>query len=327
MPTIINGTDNSASTPALVGTDTDTGVFFPAANTIALSTGGTEKVRVDSVGNVGIGGTSTGAQLYQFLAGGTTEHVKISGSVIARDYASTTLGSINYGAFSNHPVTFTTNNAERMRIDSSGNLLVGVTSGSAKFVVVNAGDAISSQTLVNNSFSTFVGRNLSGTATFFVSGAGAVTKASGTFRIEHPILEKAKTHDLVHSFIEGPNADLIYRGKAVLVNGKATVNIDTEARMTDGTFVLLCRNVQCFTTNETDWTAIKGSVVDNILIIEAQDATSAAEISWMVIGERKDKHMYETNWTDENGRPIVEPIKEEQIVKLQEQIDALKAQP
>jgi len=30
----------------------------------------------------------------------------------------------------------------------------------------------------------------------------------------------------------------------------------------------------------------------------------------MVIGERKDKHMYDTQWTDENGKVIVEPLKE-----------------
>ena len=203
--------------------------------------------------------------------------------------------------------------AERMRLDSSGNLLVGGTSQSAKLTVVNSGDAISAKILVNNNFSTFVGYNLSGTPTFYVSGSGAVSKSSGTFRIEHPLPAKAPTHDLVHSFIEGPNADLIYRGKVTLVNGKANVNIDTEARMTEGTFVLLCRNIQCFTTNESDWTAIRGSVQGNILAIEAQDATSTAEISWMVIGERQDKHMYDTDWTDENGRPIIEPLKKTNI--------------
>jgi hypothetical protein len=29
----------------------------------------------------------------------------------------------------------------------------------------------------------------------------------------------------------------------------------------------------------------------------------------MVIGERKDPHMYETDWTDANGEVIVEPLK------------------
>jgi hypothetical protein len=63
MTVIINGTDNSASTPAVTGTDGDTGMFYPAANTVALSTGSSERMRVDSSGNVGIGTTSPAATL------------------------------------------------------------------------------------------------------------------------------------------------------------------------------------------------------------------------------------------------------------------------
>jgi len=138
---------------------------------------------------------------------------------------------------------------------------------------------------------------------------GALSKASGSFRIEHPLPSKSATHQLVHSFIEGPKADLIYRGKVALVNGKASVNIDAAATMTEGTFEVLCRDVQCFTTNETGWTAVRGKVSGNILTIEAKDADCADDISWMVIGERKDQHMMETDWTDDNGRVIVEPLK------------------
>ena len=50
-------------------------------------------------------------------------------------------------------------------------------------------------------------------------------------------------------------------------------------------------------------------VTGNILTIEAQDASCTDSISWMVVGERKDKHMMETDWTDDNGRVIVEPLK------------------
>jgi hypothetical protein len=142
-----------------------------------------------------------------------------------------------------------------------------------------------------------------------VSITGSLSKGSGSFRIEHPLPEKSETHELVHSFIEGPQADLIYRGKVNLVAGTATVNIDTASDMTQGTFEVLCRDVQCFTTNESDWTAVRGSVTGNILTIEAQDNTSTASISWMVIGERKDKHMYDTAWTDDDGKVIVEPLK------------------
>jgi cytoskeletal protein CcmA (bactofilin family) len=138
---------------------------------------------------------------------------------------------------------------------------------------------------------------------------GALSKGSGSFKIDHPLESKTDTHHLVHSFIEGPQADLIYRGKVDLVAGSATANIDTVAGMTEGTFVALNREVQCFTTNESNWDAVKGSVLGNTLTIESENSESTATISWLVIGERKDQHMIDTDWTDENGKVMVEPLK------------------
>jgi hypothetical protein len=142
-----------------------------------------------------------------------------------------------------------------------------------------------------------------------VNVVGSLSKGSGSFRIDHPLESMTETHQLVHSFIEGPKADLIYRGKLNLINGKGQSNIDEVSTMTDGTFELLCRDVQCFTTNESGWDLVKGKVIANIIYIESQNTNSTDEISWMVIGERKDKHMMDTEWTDENGKVIVEPLK------------------
>jgi hypothetical protein len=48
----------SASTPALTTSgDTNTGIFFPAADTIAFAEGGAEVARFDSSGNLGLGVT------------------------------------------------------------------------------------------------------------------------------------------------------------------------------------------------------------------------------------------------------------------------------
>ena len=138
---------------------------------------------------------------------------------------------------------------------------------------------------------------------------GSLSKGSGSFVIDHPLPAMEETHHLVHSFIEGPQADLIYRGRVNLVNGRAEVNIDTASSMTDGTFMLLCRDVQCYTSNESDWIHVRGFVTGNILTIEAQDPTATSSISWMVIGERQDKHMIGTEWTDDTGKIIVEPTK------------------
>jgi hypothetical protein len=54
----IAGVDGSASTPSYQGSDTNTGIFYPAADTIAFAEGGAEVARFDSSGNFGIGVTA-----------------------------------------------------------------------------------------------------------------------------------------------------------------------------------------------------------------------------------------------------------------------------
>ena len=52
----ISGVDGSVSAPALTGTDSNTGITFPAADTIKFATGGVERM---SITNSGITGVST----------------------------------------------------------------------------------------------------------------------------------------------------------------------------------------------------------------------------------------------------------------------------
>jgi hypothetical protein len=181
--------------------------------------------------------------------------------------------------------------------------------GTTSWYVVNSWGPSSSFGIGRNNQGTDLTINSSGNVG--IPGAlavtGAVSKGSGSFKIRHPLVSKKDTHNLVHSFIEGPQADLIYRGRATLTSGSATVNIDVSAGMTAGTFEALCRDVQCFTSNESGWTCVRGSVSGATLTIEAEANDCIDTISWMVVGERKDIHMYETEWTDENGRVIVEP--------------------
>jgi hypothetical protein len=99
----------------------------------------------DSNGNVGIGTSSPlSVTNYKFLtvqagtSGGGYALYNSSGTEVSR------LGTDNaqiafYNWTSTLPTTFLTNSTERMRIDSSGNLLVGTTSADARFQTQSAG--------------------------------------------------------------------------------------------------------------------------------------------------------------------------------------------
>ena len=116
----------TASLPALTTTgDVNTGIFFPAADTIAFAEGGAEAMRITSDGNVGIGLTpSQRLQIAQAVAiefdmfVGATRTLTLYGDATQTIIANPTAV----------PMIFRTSDTERARIDSSGNLLVGTTS-------------------------------------------------------------------------------------------------------------------------------------------------------------------------------------------------------
>ena len=136
---------------------------------------------------------------------------------------------------------------------------------------------------------------------------GALSKGSGSFRIPHPLPAKSETHELVHSFVESPETLLLYRGEVTLVDGAAELDMDDVAGMTSGTWDLLCREEMVFVTNKTGWSPVRGSITGCTLTLECQDATSTDTVAFLVTANRHDEHIMDTSWTDEEGRPIVEP--------------------
>jgi len=137
---------------------------------------------------------------------------------------------------------------------------------------------------------------------------GSLAKTSGTFDIEHPI---DNTKRLVHSFIEGPRCDLIYRGSIQLINGKATIDLDKDCvedsknGMSSGTFMALVQNPVCYLQNST-FDRVIGTITNNLLNIVCENNTSSSIVNWMVIGERKDNGIKQWDRTDSLGRLITE---------------------
>ena len=175
IATDISLSAGTAGAPSLYFTgDTNTGIYSPGADQVAISTGGSGRLFVDATGNIGIGAASPSAKLeiahgnelgiytngpYNFQA--KFESSDSEAAIVIEDSNSTNDGN-RIGVIGDN-MAFTTANFERLRITSAGLVGIGTSSVSELLQVSKTGGA---NIQVDSGSSNVV-------AKFGASGAGA----------------------------------------------------------------------------------------------------------------------------------------------------------
>ena len=174
----------SATAPSFAFTgDTNTGIYSPGADQVAITTGGTGRLYVDGSGNVGIGktpGTSLdikgAADCYLTLEAGAASG---NDGILFKNSAGVQKGVIFYDTDDNY-MLFSTASTERLRIDSSGNVGIGTSSPDQLLHLSNSSGPV---LRFENTDTSIVGGNSFGSIEFesrdSSAAAGVVAKIEG----------------------------------------------------------------------------------------------------------------------------------------------------
>ncbi len=203
----------TVSTPSIrFNGDTNTGIYSPGADQVAISTGGTQRATVDASGRFGIGTASPGVPL-AVAKDGTTGPTGITGTTTTASFANTAANrgiSINYddanvtgGIYSlgsSSQLCFYTPSAatyaERMRISNGGDILLGTTGVPQGTSIYGAGFESASNnrmvlktaTSVTTSTSLVAFYNPNGlVGTISVSGSATAYNTSSDYRLKENI--------------------------------------------------------------------------------------------------------------------------------------------
>jgi hypothetical protein len=172
----------SAAAPTITATgDTNTGIFFPAADKVAISTGGTQRAVVDASGNVGIGTASPAAKFDVVTA--TNNGIRVSDGTYTGTFVPSSLGGMAITTGGAYPLIYYINGAERMRVASSGNVGINNVSPTQRLSVTGSLNVTSGNQIIAGATAIFADGTIGSPSlqwNAFASAAGGAVSIADT---------------------------------------------------------------------------------------------------------------------------------------------------
>jgi hypothetical protein len=217
----------TAATPAITTSgDTNTGIFFPAADTIAFAEGGVERMRIDSDGNVGIGTSSPDSLLTVIKDASIPSGILLSNAAfVVRAAAGGNAATLRFAADNTNQLTAiqaqqttTGTNLPLLLNLFGGNVGIGTSAPASKLDVAESSSGVSVTPLTI--------RNNVGTATGSAARLvfTATTAADRNAYIE-AVIPSGNAHDLVFA----TNANAAAPTERMRIDSSGNVGIGTSS--------------------------------------------------------------------------------------------------